>query len=158
MRLLDRGVAVAAAAGCVASLFVSGPAGAASTTCVALPVSTPSLGADLDGDGADDVRVPGVSEASLCVGADVVLGGLPTIEREQCGGFGSCMTYYVSYALTGYADVGATFCYTAGGVQTCAATDLPRIPLDFLSPRRICTGWDLRGGFPCPSGQPIEIE
>lgn len=158
MRLVYRGVVLAAAAGLVASLFATGPAAAASVTCQAVPVSTPSLEADLDGDGVDDVRVPAVSDATLCVGADVVLGGLPTIEREQCGGFGSCMTYYVSYALTGYAHTGATFCYTADGAQMCAATDLPRIPFDFLSPRRICIGYDLRGGFPCPNGQPIEIE
>lgn len=158
MRLLDRGIAVAAVAGFAASLFVSGPAAAAPTTCVAFPVSTPSLAADLDGDGVDDARVPAVSDASLCVGADVVLGGLPTIEREQCGGFGSCMIYRVSYGLTGYAETGATFCYTSDATQTCTSTDLPRVPLDFLSPRRICTGWDLRGGFPCPGGQPIEIE
>lgn len=137
-------------------LVAASPA-AAATACVPLAASTPGLTADVDGDGTDDVTVPALSGATLCVGANVVLSGPPTIEREQCGGFGSCMTYYVTYELTGYAEADATLCYTADGVPTCASIDLARVPLDLVRPQTMCFGWDLRGGFPCPSGQPIEV-
>lgn len=158
MRLPQRGVAAAAAVVAALSPLGAVPATAAPGTCLVLPVDTPAAEGDLDGDGSRDVRLPAVSDVSLCAGADVVLGGLPTIEREQCGGFGSCMTYYVSYSLTGYAETGATLCYSVDGIQTCYSTDIPPISFDrILAPRRICFGWDLRGGFPCPNGQPIEV-
>lgn len=81
---------------------------------------------------------------TLCVGADVVLTETPTIESEQCGGFGSCMKYYVNYGLQGYVDVGASICYTVGGHRTCSATDIPRLIIDLVESGRMCVGYDLR--------------
>lgn len=156
--MLKRNLAVAAAVGMIVAMLGAGPAAATGTaTCVPLPTSTPAVGADLDGDGVDDVRVPSVTNVTLCAGADVVLSGLPTIEREQCGGLGSCMIYWIEYSITGYADTGVTLCYTADGVQTCAAVDPGPVPLDLLQSQRVCVGWDLRGGWPCPGpeGPPI---
>lgn len=158
MTVLKRGVAAAAVVAAMAQLLLVGPAAAATGTCQALPGSTPAAGADVDGDGTEDARLPEVSGVTLCVGADVVLSGPPTIDREQCGGFGSCMTYWVNYELTGYVDAGATLCYSVDGTQRCSSTNLARIPLDLVAPGRMCIGYDLRGGFPCPNGGPIELD
>lgn len=158
MNVLKRGVAAAAVVAAMAQLLLAGPAAAATSACQDVPTSTPAVAADLDGDGVDDVRVPAVSRVTLCVGADVVLSGPPTIEREQCGGLGSCMRYWVDYELTGSAHAGAMFCYTADGADLCSWTNLARVPLDLVEPGRMCFGWDLRGGYPCPGGAPIELE
>ncbi|HEV2755101.1 MAG TPA: hypothetical protein VG318_04915 [Actinomycetota bacterium] len=152
-----RAAAMGAAVAALSSSFAS-PASAAPSTChVLLAGPTPSAEVDLDADGSRDVRVPSVTNVTLCAGADVVLTDTPEIEREQCGGFGSCMAYYVDYGMSGYAETGVTLCYTADGMETCIATDLPRVPLDVLQPGTMCIGYDLRGGFPCPNGGPIDF-
>lgn len=156
--MLRTSVGAAAAVGMVVAMLGAGSAQATGTgTCVPLPGNTPAVGVDLDGDGVDDARLPAVSDVTLCVGADVVLEGLPTIEREQCGGLGSCMRYWIEYDITGYAHTGVTLCYAADGVGTCTVADPGPVPLDLLKPRRMCVGWDLRGGSPCPGpdGPPI---
>lgn len=157
MNVLRRGVAAAAVVGML-QLVAAGPAAATGTaTCVPLPGSTPAAGADLDGDGTEDVRLPAISDVELCAGANVVLAEPVTIEREQCGGFGSCMRYYVTYEVSGYAQKDVTFCYSADGTRVCTATDPAPIPVDLVSPQTMCFGWDLRGGYPCPSGGPVEL-
>lgn len=95
------------------------------------------------------VYVPPVSDVTLCVGADVVLPSSPTIEREQCGGFGSCMKYFIGHDLRVSVEAGASLCYTSGGLQTCHPVTVPPASVTPVEPGVTCVGYDLRGGDPC---------
>lgn len=153
-----RPAALATALATLFSLALAAPASAqAPPACIQLP-NVPAEDVDVDGDGIPDVRMPLVSNIGLCVGADVVLTESPSIDREQCGGFGSCMAYYVSYGLAGYVDTNVTFCFTIGEHANCAVSKVPRVPIHSIAPAgTMCFGWDLRGGFPCPNGGPIDF-
>lgn len=97
-----------------------------------------------------------VSDVTLCAGADVVLGSPPAIEREQCGGFGSCMMFFVDYEVRGQAAATLSLCYTFEGQRVCSTASVPTPVVEPVPPGRACTGYDLRGGFPC--GAPITFE
>lgn len=151
MNVFKRGVAAAAVAGAILQLGVAGPAAATTWVCQDLPVSTPGVVADLDGDGTADARLPAVTDVTLCAGAGVVFEDPVTIEREQCGGLGSCMRYFVSYRVTAYPEAGVAYCYTADGTQTCGSHELVHSH-DPVEPGTMCIGYDLRGGDPCTEG------
>lgn len=126
------------------------PATAAPSQCQVLTEGpTPGIAVDLDGDGNPELHVPSLSDVTLCVGPEVVLPNAAVVDREQCGGFGSCMKYYVAYDLTGYVHTGASLCYTSGGRQTC--TSVPSVVVQPAGPGVMCIGYDLRepGGNPC---------
>lgn len=125
------------------------PAAAAAAQCVTLPVGpTPEIAIHTTGPDPE-VHVQSVSDVTLCVDSNVVLSDAPTIEREQCGGFGSCMKYYVGYSVRGSAEATATLCYVHGGQQTCHSVPLPPVVADAVQPGQTCVGYDLRGGDPC---------
>lgn len=101
-------------------------------------------------------QVGPVSDVTLCAGADVVLVSPPTIEREQCGGFGSCMMFFVDYEVRGQAAASVSLCYTFEGQHVCSIASVPTPIVEPVAPGRACIGYDLRGGFPC--GAPITFE
>jgi hypothetical protein len=162
LSLRTRALAVAAAVAALLPLAAVAPASAAETgapTCQTLLAGpTPSAEVDTNGDGNPELRLPSVTDVGICVGADVVLTESPTIEREQCGGLGSCMAFHISYGLSGYVDTSVTFCYTIDGHANCGQTNIRPIPLDVIQGGRMCVGYDLRGGFPCSNGQLIAFE
>jgi hypothetical protein len=154
-----RAVALLTAAAALFALVVAAPASAAAPQChLLLSGPTPSVEVDTNDDGVPEVRVPSVTNVTLCVGADVVLTRTPSIETVPCGEFASCMAFYVDYGLSGYAEAGVKFCYTVDGTETCGQTVPVRVPLNFLRPGRICVGYDLGGGFPCSGGQAVSFD
>ena len=154
-----RAAGLVLAAATALPLMVASPASAEAANClVLLQGPTPSAEVDLENDGNPEVRVPSVTDVTLCVGADVVLTDAPNVWTEPCGELGSCMRFLVHYGLSGYAETGASFCYTADGSTICGETRDIRVPLDFLAGGTICVGYDLFGGHPCSGGQPIAFE
>jgi hypothetical protein len=158
-----RGVAVIGALVALFALVLAGPASAeedsSPTNCLLLLAGpTPSVEIDTNDDGVPEVRVQSISNVTVCAGADVVFTDSPTIRSEQCGPFASCMAFRIHYGLSGYAQTGVQFCYSADGSPNCTYMPPLRIPFDFLAPGNMCVGYDLRGGFPCSGGQPISFE
>lgn len=158
-----RAAAVAAAIAALFPLLLSAPASAAEvgapSTCTTLVQGpTPSVEADIDGDGQADYRVPSFSNVGVCVGADVVLTQVPTVETEPCGFWASCMAFHFTVGLSGYADTDVLFCYTVDGSEICGTTTISPIPFDVLETRRMCVGYDFRGGSPCSNDQLIAFE
>ena len=152
MRTSNRRAVAALVPGCALLLLLAAPspAVAAPSTCQSLlPASTPSVIADVDGDGNPDATVPAVTDVTLCVGADVVLTETPGVSGEQCAEWATCWRFYVDYHLTGYAAAGMQVCYTAGGVQNCTRMAPLRVPLDRFEGGTVCIGVDLAGGRPC---------
>lgn len=162
-----RAAAVAAAIAALFPLVLSAPASAgelgagdaAPSTCTTLVQGpTPSVEADTDGDGQADYRVPSFRNVAVCVGADVVLTQVPTVETEPCAFWATCMAFHFTVGLSGYADTDVLFCYTVDLYETCGTTTIEPIPLNVLDTRRMCVGYDLRGGSPCSNDQLIAFE
>lgn len=130
-------------------LFAAPAAGAAADQCVSLPAGpTPAVAVDLDG-GDPEVYVPSIDGVTACFAPEVVLPDAPVIEREQCGGFGSCMKYYIAYSSRTYVVPGVSVCYSADGVPVCSTTDPLGFVVEPVEPGVMCVGYDLRGGNPC---------
>lgn len=154
-----RGAALVLAAAAVLSLVVASPASAAPLQChVLLYGPTPSVEVDTNNDGNPEVRVQSVSDATLCVGADVVLTDAPSFWIEPCGEWGSCNRFMVHYGLSGYAQTDVQFCYTLDGSQICSRSLGVTVPIEgIIQPGTMCVGYDLGGGRPC-SGQMISFD
>lgn len=157
-----RVLAVATAVAALFPLLLAAPASAAdaaSPTChLLLAGPTPSVEVDTNEDGNPEVRVPSLTNVSVCLGADVVLTETPTIDSAPCGAFPSCMAFHIGIGLRGYVDTDVLFCYTADGSQTCGTTTFEPIPFEPMESRRICVGYDFGGGSPCSNGQLIAFE
>lgn len=157
-----RALAVATAVAALFPLLLASPASAADVapgTChVLLAGPTPAVEVDTNEDGNPEVRVPSVTNVGVCLGADVVLTEVPTIDSEQCGGFASCMAFHISIGLRGYVDTDVLFCYSLDLREICGTTTIAPIPFEPMETRRMCVGYDLRGGSPCSNGQLIAFE
>lgn len=156
---MRRAVALVAAVTAAMSIVAAAPASADALDChLVLSGPTPAAEVDTNNDGYPEVRVPSVSNVTLCVGADVVLTDSPSFWSEPCSEWGTCTRFLVHYGLSGYAETGVQLCYAVDGSTICSRTRPVRVPLDAVSGGTICFGYDLAGGSPCGNGQLIAFE
>lgn len=147
-----RAVSLIAAAAALLPLVVASPASAGESCYLVLSGPTPSAEVDTNNDGNPEVRVPSVSNVTLCVGADIVLYDQPSLTSEPCSEWGTCTRFLLHYGLAGYSEVDAELCFERDGSLICQRTRPVRVPLDFLAGGTICFGYDLGGGRPCANG------
>ncbi|HYP23910.1 MAG TPA: hypothetical protein VEV43_10070, partial [Actinomycetota bacterium] len=85
------------AAAAVVAALVPSPARAATIVCETLVESTPSVRADLDGDGYPEYRVPSIQDVTLCsdAGASYVT-NTPRTENCFVGWHPDCVAVYVT--------------------------------------------------------------
>ncbi|HEX2295876.1 MAG TPA: hypothetical protein VHN37_11260 [Actinomycetota bacterium] len=136
----------------MAAALVPSPARAA-TVCQTLLKSTPTVVADIDGDGRPDAKVPSIFDVTLCTTAEAAYVTYPP-RTENCsaGWHPTCMAVYVTVApADADADARADLCYTIeGSSRTChVVMDGDHVGLER---RTMCIGYDLNGGHPCSGG------
>jgi hypothetical protein len=132
----------------------------AATYCEYYYGPSPSAEVDLNDDGNPEVRVPSLSNVSVCAHADVLVHGEP-LRVENCSGwFGvNCWRVYVHAQAGVTVGSGLEICRSVdGGPQTCTTID--QAPWTYYTPdvNRICIGIDLNGGFPCSGGALVGFE
>jgi hypothetical protein len=129
----------------------------AGTSCYRLLESTPTVTADLDGDGYPEYSVPAIEDVDLCVQGDVELYDSPQlIERTDCAEWLTCVAFRVTVSFGASADVGMELCFTFGRARPCTGWDPGPVPVT-VGPQTICVGYDLGGGHPC-SGSVFALE
>ena len=149
----------------LALAFASVPAMAAispahaGTSCESVPGPTPSVEADLDGDGRPDVRVQSLRDVEVCATADVFLDTNP-VQVENCHPWGWIGCYKILvHAQAGVGlDTAVSLCRTTDGVRTC--TILDQYPWTYYTPDTpvMCIGIDLEGTSPCSHGGLLGFE
>lgn len=131
----------------------------AGTACEDVPGPTPSVEADINGDGRPDVRVPSFRDIEVCATADIFVDANP-VQIENCHPWGWIGCYKILvHAQAGVGiDTGMTLCYTADGVRTCRVVD--QYPWYYYTPDMpvMCIGIDLEGTSPCSSGMIVGFE
>lgn len=142
-------LALAAAALPAAGGFASAQA---STYCEYFGGPTPSIEVDLENDQNPEVRVPSLSNVSVCAQADVFVTGNP-IRVEPCNWeFTDCWRVLVHVQAGVTVDSGLSLCRAIDGAYSCANADVG--PWSYTTPDvdTICIGVDLGGGGACSGG------
>lgn len=124
----------------------------AATNCQYFYGPTPSAEIDTNNDGNPEVRVPSLSNVSVCAQSDGFVHGDP-VRVEDCYWFASGCWKILVHAQVG-ATIGneITVCRSIDGVQTCSYIE--QAPWTVMSPDvdTLCIGIDLNGGRPCSGG------
>lgn len=152
--LLSAGLAAAA----LAAALLPSPAQAATIVCETLLESTPTVHADLDGDGYPEYRVPAIQDVTLCsdAGASYVTNS-PTTENCFVGWHPTCIAVYVTLMpVEPQAGASGELCFTLEGSRfpTCRTVQTPPAPV--VIEQTACIGFDLSGGHPC-SGETLAL-
>lgn len=152
--LLAAGLVVAA----LAAALLPSPAQATTVVCETLLHSTPTVRADIDGDGYPEYRVPAIQNVTLCsdASASYVTNG-PTTENCFAGWHPTCMAVYVTLMpVDAQAGASGELCFTLEGSRfpTCRVVRTPPLPQPV--PQTACIGFDLNGGHPC-SGETLAL-
>ena len=128
----------------------------AGTHCESLPGPTPSVEVDLDDDGNPEVRVPSLSNVSVCAQTDVFVDADP-VQVGPCAEWfeAGCYRIYVHVEAGVSLEGGLTLCRSIDGAPTCSRVGVG--PWTYSTPEmnRICIGVDARGGSPCSHGDLI---
>lgn len=110
---------------------------------------TPSAEVDLENDGNPEVRVPSLSNVSVCAQADVLVHGEP-LRVERCDWLIDCWRILVhpQAGVTIYS--GLEVCRSVdGGLPTCSTVNVGPWHYETPPANTICIGIHLRGGYPC---------
>ena len=141
--------------GALAALLLAPPAHAAELDPVCHEVldSSPTVTADLDGDGTSDVPAVRVHDVVVCSDAEARYATHPgLVSVENCawptGPIPSCLIVRITLVPV-EASVGASgsVCYTVEGAAACETVTTP--PTPGLPHETICLGWSLEGYSPC---------
>lgn len=126
----------------------------ASTYCEYFYGPTPSVEVDLNDDGNPEVRVPSLSNVSVCAETDVFADTNP-VHVEPCAEWfeANCWRVYVHVEAGVHAYNGLTLCRSVDGSHSCSTVDVG--PWDYRSPdmNRICIGIHTGGGSACSHGE-----
>ena len=152
-----RAIALVAAAAAIFPFVFASPGHAitidqAATCRTVLAGPTPSVEIDRNNDGNPEVRVPSITNARLCVTADVQLSDSPYWWSEPCNWQGTCQRIFIHYGLSGRATGQAQLCFNLDGLPTCGTTTPVTVPIDFIGGGTMCIGVDATGGRPCGGG------
>ena len=123
----------------------------ATTQCQYFYGPTPSAEIDRDNDGNPEVRVPSLSNVSVCGTGTALTHGDP-VRVERCDWLLSC------WRLLIHPQAGATIggnvqvCRSLDGVGTCSTVTVP--PWTIMTPPQdtLCIGIHLNGGYACGGG------
>jgi hypothetical protein len=125
----------------------------AATQCQYFYGPTPSAEVDTNNDGNPEVRVPSLSDVSVCAGGDAFVHGNP-IRVEPCEEwFGaSCWRLLIHPQAGATIDGGVTVCREIDDAGVCSYLDVG--PWTYMTPDAdtLCIGIDLNGGRPCAGG------
>lgn len=153
-----RGLLTCLAAAALAAVLLPSPAQATTIVCETLLRSTPTVHADLDGDGYPEYRVPAITNVTLCSDASAsYVTYSPRTENCSAGWHPTCMAVYVTY-MPADAQAGARgeLCFTLEGsrLPSCRVIQTPPLPQPVH--QTACIGYDLNGGHPC-SGETLAL-
>lgn len=146
------------AAAAVLAALIPSPAHAGTIVCETLLESTPTVTADLDGDGYPEYRVPSIQDVTLCSDAGAAY-TTSTPRTENCfvGWHPTCMAVYVDLTpVDAQAGASGELCFRLENSRfpTCQGVETP--PLPALFEQTACIGFDLNGGHPC-SGSALAL-
>lgn len=150
-----RAIALVAAAAAIFPFVFASPGHAidATSTCHTLLAGpTPSVEIDRNNDGNPEVRVPSITDASICLYGGVRIDDSPGVWTEPCDWWGACQRFLVHYALDGEASASAQVCFSLDGLPTCGTTTPVVVPLNMVRGGTMCIGIDAGGGSPCGGG------
>ena len=122
------------------------------TQCQYFYGPTPSAEIDTNNDGNPEVRVPSLSNVSVCGEGSAFLQGDP-VRAEQCYYWStSCWRVLIHPQAGATIESGVQVCRSIDGSRTCSTVDQP--PWSIMTPDQntLCVGIDLNGGFPCGGG------
>ena len=134
------------------------PAQASTIVCETLLESTPTVRADIDGDGYPEHRVPAIYDITLCsdAGASYTT-STPRTENCFVGWHPTCIAVYVDL-MPANAAAGASgelcFRFENSRFPTCQEVRTPPVPAPLA--QTACIGFDLGGGHPC-SGSALAV-
>ena len=154
-----RGLLTCLAAAALAGALLPSPAQATTIVCETLLATTPTVLADIDGDGYPEYRVPTIQDVTLCsdAGASYVTSA-PTTESCYEGRTPPCIAVYVTL-MPANAQAGASgeLCYRFENSRfpTCQEVRTPPA-LAPVPNQTACIGFDLNGGHPC-SGETLAL-
>lgn len=152
-----RTIAVIAAVAALFPLVVASPASAATRCVMLLAGPTPSVEVDTNNDGNPEVRVPSLSDVTMCTNSDVAVLGTPA-RVEPCNPFGPitpCWRVLVHPQAGVSLDGEVLLCRAIDQVPDCSAIDVG--PWEYTTPPvdTLCIGIDLHGGKPCSGGTAV---
>lgn len=123
------------------------------TQCQYFYGPTPSAEIDTNNDGRPEVRVPSLSNVSVCGEGSALAHGNP-VHVEPCyEWFGaSCWRLLIHPQAGATIESGVQLCRSIDGARTCSTLDQP--PWTVMTPDQdtLCVGIDLTGGYPCAGG------
>ena len=124
----------------------------ATLPCQSFSGPTPSVEIDTNNDGNPEVRVPSLSNVSVC-GQGTVIAEADTARVEPCSSIPmSCWRLLIE------AEAGATLssdlrvCRAIDGAYSCSTVEQPPWTVRVPEHDTLCVGIDLNGGFPCGGG------
>ncbi|MDQ4124565.1 MAG: hypothetical protein M3134_03050 [Actinomycetota bacterium] len=123
----------------------------AATQCQYFYGPTPSAEIDTNNDGRPEVRVPSLSNVSVCAEGNAITHGQP-LRVERCDWWASCWRLLVHPQAGATIASKVTVCRSIDGSHTCSIIDQP--PWTIMTPDQntLCIGIDLYGGYPCGGG------
>ena len=153
-----RGLLTCLGVAALAAALLPSPAQATTVVCETLLQSTPSVWADLDGDGYPEYRVPAIQNVTLCSDASAsYVTNTPRTENCFAVWHPTCMAVYVTLMpVEPQAGASGQLCFTVEGTRlpTCRTVQTPPVPT--LISQTACIGFDLNGGHPC-SGETLAL-
>ncbi|HEX2295878.1 MAG TPA: hypothetical protein VHN37_11270 [Actinomycetota bacterium] len=113
---------------------------------------TPSAEIDLQNDDDPEVRVPSLSNVSVCASGNVLVRGEP-LRVEPCGNWdGRCWRILATPEAGATISSGVRVCRAIDGAYSCSTVDQPPWDIDTPPSDTLCIGIDLDGGRPCANG------
>jgi hypothetical protein len=125
--------------------------------CQALGNPTPSAEVDFENDGNADVRVPSVSDLSVCVEGEVGLTG-DVARIEPCGPgvlVVPCSKVLIDAEVGATLDVTVWLCRAVDHAGVCSYVAAGPWTYETLPTRTLCIGVYTGGSFPCGGGSGV---
>lgn len=124
----------------------------AATQCQYFYGPTPSIEIDKENDGNPEVRVPSLSNVSVCASGNAITHGQPA-RVERCDFWStSCWRILIHPQAGATIDSAIQVCRAIDGSYSCSTISQP--PWTVMTPDQdtLCIGIDLNGGGPCGGG------
>jgi hypothetical protein len=124
----------------------------AAVQCLGWAGPTPSVEVDTNNDGNVEVRVPSLSNISVCAAGNVFT-DTDVARVEPCSFVPmSCWRLLVTPQVGAEIESDLSLCRAIDRVTSCSRISQPRWGVATPAQPTLCIGIDLNGGFPCGGG------